>query len=533
MTRLLRKKVCSSRAGPRSPRAEIEAALGEEEAELADGITIFLPGDQFLSVALEAGHRHPGGMIRLAPILALAAGILLAAFPCLSGQAAPATNLIPNAGLRSGPDGRPADWSTWTPRSILAPAMSVVNVGGKPALSLRAKRFADFGQWVTVAPGIRPGAYYRVQALSWSKNVVSKEFSVMALVTWTANEDGTKVLQSDYVDQRRLEEGGWVLNSRTIQAPVGARAACLRLGLHGTAGGSVLWRDIALTEVPPPPARIVRIVTTSIKPKYPSTVAVNMGLMARMLDVVGPLRPDIVLFSENLVDRFVRGSMESKVEPIPGPLTRMLAQKARRYHTYIITTLHERDRQDLYHNTAVLIDRSGRIAGLYRKVHLTLAEIDEGLTPGSTYPVFQTDFGKIGILTCYDNWFPADARILRLEGAEMIFWPLAGDGVPAHWRAVSVARAVDNGVYLISSATLTNNQSRITNPAGEVVATTAGDFSFALKDIDLNQRWRKRYMSVPSGTGESRSLLIKERRPDTYHVLVEGDPGVEPAEAVR
>ncbi|MEJ1971872.1 MAG: carbon-nitrogen hydrolase family protein [Lacunisphaera sp.] len=221
-----------------------------------------------------------------------------------------------------------------------------------------------------------------------------------------------------------------------------------------------------------------------------------------------------------MLDRSTRLPLEKKAEPIPGPLTDLLGERARKYHCYVITTLHERD-GDLYYNTAVLIDRAGRVAGKYRKVHLAIAEADDGLTPGSEYPVFTTDFGRIGILTCWDDWFSEPARILRLRGAEVLFFPLAGDGSDGHWDAVSRARAMDNGLFFVSSGTV-SDASRIINPAGQVLAEARGQFAFAVQDLDLNQEWRLRYLSVGAGTGEAKSLYFAERRPDTYSDLTDG-----------
>jgi predicted amidohydrolase len=186
---------------------------------------------------------------------------------------------------------------------------------------------------------------------------------------------------------------------------------------------------------------------------------------------------------------------------------------------HVITTLPERDGK-LFHNTAVWIDRAGRIAGKYHKVHLTIGEMEAGLTPGSEYPVFETDFGRFGIVTCWDNWFAEPMRILRLRGAEMVFMPLAGDGAPAHWNAVWPARAIDNGVYLVTSSTVGETESRIINPQGTIIAEAKDKFGYAIAEIDLNQEWRLRYLSVGNGTGEAKSLYFRERRPDTYGPLL-------------
>jgi predicted amidohydrolase len=198
----------------------------------------------------------------------------------------------------------------------------------------------------------------------------------------------------------------------------------------------------------------------------------------------------------------------------------MLAELARKHRTHIVATLEELD-GGLVYNAAVLIDRGGRIAGKYRKVHLPAAEAEEGVTPGNDYPVFDTDFGRIGILTCWDNWFVEPARVLRLKGAEILLFPIMGDGDARHWDVMSRARAIDNGVYLVSSNTVGDSASRIVDPTGEVLGEATGPAGFVVREIDLNKEWRTFWLSVGAAAGEARSLYIKERRPDTYRPLIE------------
>ena len=170
------------------------------------------------------------------------------------------------------------------------------------------------------------------------------------------------------------------------------------------------------------------------------------------------------------------------------------------------------------YDTAVLIDRRGNIAGKYRKTHLPLAEVEDGETAGNEYPVFDTDFGRIGILICWDFFFPEAMRIMRLKGAEVVFLPIAGDPGARHWDIVSRARALDNGVYVVASVS-DGADSRIINPDGEVVANTTDGLATA--DLDLSKESRLWWLSVGPADGEAKSLVIEERRPDTYKDLVD------------
>ena len=98
---------------------------------------------------------------------------------------------------------------------------------------------------------------------------------------------------------------------------------------------------------------------------------------------------------------------------------------ARQYNLYIVAGLLEKDGNVVY-NTAVLIDKKGKIVGKYRKISLPREEIDGGITPGDETPVFDTDFGRIGMMICWDVTFPETARALAKQGAEVIFLPIAG-----------------------------------------------------------------------------------------------------------
>ncbi len=444
---------------------------------------------------------------------------LLTAVALAGATVAPATagskNLLPNAGLRAGADGQPEQWTLWAPRPEIAAPGAVVARGGARALSLRAEAYASVGKWLAIVPGIEAGKYYRFDVLHQSEGIASDATSVLAILSWYRTQDGQGEVQRDYVLVTGSEDG-WVRSARTLQAPAEAQSAQVELGLRwAPVGGAVYFKDARMIEVPAPPARTVRVVTTRILPDIPTaTTEGNTQLMADMFDRVGPSDPDVVVFSENLATRFVRGPLAERAQPVPGPLTRMLSEKAIKYNTHVVATLLEAEGM-LFHNTAVLIDREGRIAGKYRKVHLTMGETESGLTPGRDYPVFETDFGRVGLLTCWDSWFGESARSLRLNGAEMLFMPLAGDSSAIHWDATWRTRAIDNGVWFITSSTVTDSPSRIINPEGEVVADANGSFSYAVADIDLNQEWRQRYMST-SSYGEPARFLVKERRPDTY-----------------
>jgi N-carbamoylputrescine amidase len=150
-------------------------------------------------------------------------------------------------------------------------------------------------------------------------------------------------------------------------------------------------------------------------------------------------------------------------EPIPGPGTQRLGQVAAETGTVIIASLFERRQAGVYHNTAAVLDADGSLLGLYRKMHIP----DDPLyyekyyfTPGDTgFRTFDTSFGRIGVLVCWDQWFPEGARLTALGGANILFYPTAigwhprekadhGTAQYQAWETVQRGHAIANGVYV-------------------------------------------------------------------------------------
>ena len=150
-------------------------------------------------------------------------------------------------------------------------------------------------------------------------------------------------------------------------------------------------------------------------------------------------------------------------EPIPGPSTEALAAAARQHQVVIVGSLFERRDAGVYHNTAVVLDADGSLLGTYRKMHIP----DDPLyfekyyfTPGDQgYRCFDTRYGRIGVLVCWDQWYPEGARLTALQGAKVLFYPTAIGWHPSEkdqygteqhdaWRTIQRAHAIANGVYV-------------------------------------------------------------------------------------
>jgi N-carbamoylputrescine amidase len=179
-------------------------------------------------------------------------------------------------------------------------------------------------------------------------------------------------------------------------------------------------------------------------------------------------------------------------EPVPGDTTKQLADLARELGVVIIASLFEKRAPGLYHNTAAVLDADGTYMGKFRKMHIPE---DPGFnekfyfTPGDLgYRVWDTKFGKLGVLVCWDQWYPEAARLTAMQGAEILFYPTAigwlktekanlGKAQHCAWETVQRGHAVANGCYLaavnrvgIEEQTEFWGQSFVANPYGEIVA---------------------------------------------------------------
>jgi len=150
-------------------------------------------------------------------------------------------------------------------------------------------------------------------------------------------------------------------------------------------------------------------------------------------------------------------------EPVPGPTTEALGRIAREAGVVLVVPVFERRAAGVYHNSAAVLDRSGTVAGVYRKMHIP----DDPnfyekfyFTPGDLgFPAFDTAVGKIGTLVCWDQWYPEAARLTALAGADVLFYPTAigwhprekaahGEAQVSAWQTMQRAHAIANGVYV-------------------------------------------------------------------------------------
>jgi len=221
-------------------------------------------------------------------------------------------------------------------------------------------------------------------------------------------------------------------------------------------------------------------------------------------------------------------------EPVPGPTTAALQEVAREAEVVVVASVFEKRSAGIYHNTGVVIDANGSIAGQYRKMHIP----DDPLyyekfyfTPGDLgFPSFQTRYAKIAVLVCWDQWFPEGARLAALSGAQILCYPTAIGWIPKEprlvaeqqrnaWELIQRSHAVANGVFVA----VTNRVGRegkinfwgnsfVAGPFGEIEARASSDKEQTLiascdlrKIEDTRQSWP----------------FLRDRRIDAYAALSE------------
>jgi predicted amidohydrolase len=224
---------------------------------------------------------------------------------------------------------------------------------------------------------------------------------------------------------------------------------------------AVVYAGSARADEPRPVRNhLVRVVTISTdRLSANSTGGILEGAMER-LNQAAAFQPDIACLPEV----FTR----TAAEPVPGPTTERLGAWAQKHACYVIAGIKTLAEGRTY-NSAVLLDRRGAIVGQFKKMHPTERELEEGVTPGPTDPpVFDTDFGRIGVQICFDvNWWE-NWRRLKEKGARIVFFPAA---YPAAQQLSAIA--LENEFFVVSSTG--TRPSRIYDITGSVLSAT-GDY---------------------------------------------------------
>lgn len=431
---------------------------------------------------------------------------VIALFSCLIFQTFQAQNIILNPSFES--NSKTAEnWIITGPIASLIPKTSIE----KNALKMESTSESIHGKAIqTVA--VSSGQTYLFSTKFKVQKVSSISKSVMIKITWFK---GTENIGYHYIYDISKLENGLFLASNTIKAVEGATMAQISLEFRWSKG-AIWWDDIVMETCSEIPARKIKVGTVYFRPPG-KTIEINISEMGKLIDQAGNSGCNIICLPEGWATCNTGiGMKKNEVNALEGSASKMMAEKAKQYKMYIISGLYGWQ-GDVLSNIAVLYDKQGKIQGTYSKVHLPDGEAQDGAVPGNSFPVFTTDFGKIGMLICWDYAFPEASRALALNGAEILFCPIWGDirGTDI-WKIISRTRAIDNGVYFVNS--IYDGHSMIINPAGDVLQESGVQGTLLMQEIDLNYSPAWDYIGN-EGRGDWKGVWRTDRRPETYEAI--------------
>ena len=366
----------------------------------------------------------------------------------------------------------------------------------------------SYGRVVYPVDGVQGGRVYRID-LDYTAQDMDKNSRVAAMASWS-DADGKYV-------RRYLKATATGHMSIKIHLPENLAELQIEMYMWTCGEGQAVFEKPQITCLGEYESRNVTLATAWFNPRHERKCEDNMEDILRVIDNAGraETRPDILVFSENIYARKRGKSLPESALTFDSAPIKTLCAKAKEYNMYLVLGLFI-NQNGVFKNCAVIFGRDGSIAGVYEKTHLPLEEVEMGIAPGNEFKVFDLDFGRIGILVCWDHFFSEPARIMQKMGAEVLIIPTIGIT-----KYQARARAADTGVYTLVSGQSDPDMNVIINPEGDIAAKVDDpELGFAAYTVDLNKTEYTHWMSVGDADGQAGELYMAERRPELYGQLI-------------
>lgn len=421
---------------------------------------------------------------------------------------------------------------SWTPDPVAAPR-TIQPAEDRVAIEANGTKTCC-GGWQFAYSGVRPGQAYRIRTEVEHKNLDHPGDSLVAIVLWgqwERTEADSKTRLFNYLLPRRVSGDRTDFEAVAV-APEGATAMTIRYTLRWTERGSSRWTPPAIEPATVPVRKPVKVCVVSATRQTPQRIppqafSKDLGLprdVAQSVDQWATLvlaacrgKPQLIVTPEIVIGgrKLVEGAVV-----VPGPATRPFEKIAREHQVHLVLGLRERAGDAIY-NSAVLVGPPGKVLGVYRKVHLATSEGLSGVSPGDGFPVFNTAVGRIGCLICMDTTVCESARMLALNGADFICFPIMGDlradrfsaGSPIfnedRWKAIMRTRAIDNQLCMAVARNGAQG-SCIIDRKGDILAWNEGDREVIEATLPADDGCR-----VWNG-GDFREVTFQLRRPHLY-----------------
>ena len=438
---------------------------------------------------------------------------------------------------------------TWTPDSHAAPHISrspkdeyVVEGNGTHTCC---------GGWQFVYSGVRGGQAYRLRTKVRHQGLENTRDSLVAVMLWgtwkpDAARSGTKPW--NYLIPKFTTPDSTDFEA-VVKAPPDATVMTIRYAFRWSIHGKSQWSAPQIEETVAAERQPVRVcvVTQTRQTReriaierfsqgldLPADIAESVDLWASLVKAACQRKPQLIVTPEVVVGgpRLVEGAVT-----VPGPATKPFERLAGEHRVHLILGLRERNGDAVY-NSAVLIGPPGKVLGVYHKVHLATGEGLSGVSPGNSFPVFDTSIGRIGCQICMDTTVCESARMLALQGADFICFPVMGDlradrwspGWPIfsedRWKAIMRTRAIDNQLCMVVARNSAQG-SCIIDRKGDILAWNEGDqeiIEATVPGVDGYRMW---------DGGDFREITFLLRRPHLYQAYTdENRVGRPPSPAV-